>query len=93
MRIGTRSALFVAMLVAMIVGGLFVGPQALRAQTNPTVVITVVDTNSSPVVGVPVYAFNGTTYTNINGATDANGQSDPIAARRKLQLPRRHHHR
>ncbi|MEZ4835225.1 MAG: carboxypeptidase-like regulatory domain-containing protein [Caldilineaceae bacterium] len=74
MRIGTRSALFVAMLVAMIVGGLFVGPQALRAQTNPTVVITVVDTNSSPVVGVPVYAFNGTTYTNINGATDANGQ-------------------
>ncbi|MGB2896118.1 MAG: RHS repeat-associated core domain-containing protein, partial [Anaerolineales bacterium] len=38
------------------------------------VTVTVEDTNGVPKDGVPVYVFDGTTYTNINGTTDINGE-------------------
>ena len=41
--------------------------------TAPTVV-TVLDTNTNPIVGVPVYAFNGGTYANKTATTDINGE-------------------
>ena len=37
------------------------------------VTITVEDTNGDPKEGLPVYAFDGTTYTGYNGTTDVNG--------------------
>ncbi len=43
--------------------------------TGPTVLLTVVDTEGAPLVGVRVYAFDGDTYTNYNRATDENGQA------------------
>ena len=39
-----------------------------------TVAVTVHDTTGQPETGLPVYAFNETTYTGFNGTTDANGQ-------------------
>jgi len=37
-------------------------------------VVTVTNTDASPQQGVPVYVFNGTTYTGFNGKTDADGR-------------------
>jgi YD repeat-containing protein len=37
-------------------------------------VVTVMDSGGSPQAGLPVYAFNGTTYTGFNGTTDADGR-------------------
>jgi len=37
------------------------------------ILISVQDTGGSPKSGLPVYAFNGTTYTGYNGTTDVNG--------------------
>jgi len=36
--------------------------------------VTVEDTNGQPKEGVPVYAFDGSTYTDYHGTTDANGE-------------------
>ncbi len=36
--------------------------------------ITVLNTDGTPQADLPVYAFNGETYKNISGTTDANGQ-------------------
>lgn len=38
------------------------------------VTVTVEDTNGVPKEGIPVYVFDGTTYTNFNGTTDINGE-------------------
>ncbi len=38
------------------------------------VVVAVRDTDSAPGIGLPVYAFSGTTYMNYNGTTNADGQ-------------------
>ncbi len=38
------------------------------------VTVTVEDTDTTPKDGLPVYAFNGTTYTGYNGTTDENGE-------------------
>jgi len=38
------------------------------------VTVTVLDTNGVPQEGLPVYAFDGTTYTGYNATTDANGE-------------------
>jgi PKD repeat protein len=42
--------------------------------TTIPVVVTVEDSGGSPEVGLPVYVFDGTTYTGFNGTTDAAGQ-------------------
>jgi len=42
--------------------------------TTIPVVVTVLDTGGTPEVGLNVYAFDGTTYTNFSGKTDASGQ-------------------
>jgi RHS repeat-associated protein len=53
---------------------------AVPGCSNATVVVTlpvtvtVEDTNGAPKEGVPVYVFDGTTYTNFNGTTDINGE-------------------
>jgi RHS repeat-associated protein len=39
------------------------------------VLVTVQDTDGAAKAGIKVYAFNGTTYTNYSGTTDANGQA------------------
>jgi RHS repeat-associated protein len=36
--------------------------------------VTVSDTDETPKAGLPVYVFNGTTYTGFNATTDINGQ-------------------
>ncbi|PKO16677.1 MAG: hypothetical protein CVU39_07585 [Chloroflexi bacterium HGW-Chloroflexi-10] len=36
--------------------------------------VTVVDSDGTPQVGLPVYAFNGTTYANVSGITDSIGR-------------------
>jgi len=38
------------------------------------VLVSVLDTSGTPKEGLSVYAFNGTTYTDYSGATDASGQ-------------------
>jgi len=38
------------------------------------VTVTVQDTNGTPKAGLPVYVFDGTTYTGFNGTTNASGQ-------------------
>ena len=38
------------------------------------VVVTVLDSMGMPQEGLPVYAFDGTTYTGYHGTSDANGQ-------------------
>ena len=42
--------------------------------TADAVLVTVSDTNSAAVQGVPVYVYSGTTYTNFTANTDAAGQ-------------------
>jgi hypothetical protein len=42
--------------------------------TSLQTVVTVQDTDGVPQAGLPVYAFNGSTYTGYNGTTDATGQ-------------------
>jgi hypothetical protein len=37
------------------------------------VIVSVRDTDSAPGIGLPVYAFSGTTYMNYNGTTNASG--------------------
>ena len=53
-------------------------PGCSIATVNVTlpVTLTVADELAMPQAGVNVYAFDGTTYTSINGTTDANGQVD-----------------
>ncbi|MAT42446.1 MAG: hypothetical protein CL609_08905 [Anaerolineaceae bacterium] len=36
--------------------------------------VTVRDSDGTPLVNLPVYAFNGSTYVNVSAITDANGQ-------------------
>ncbi len=50
------------------------GCLAATITTSIPTLITVLDPNGAPEVGLPVYAFNGTTYTGYNGTTDAAGQ-------------------
>jgi len=38
------------------------------------VVVSVRDTDGAPGIGLPVYAFSGTTYMNYNGTTNVSGQ-------------------
>lgn len=47
---------------------------AITVPQYENVTITVSDTAGIPQVGLPVYAFNGSTYTGFNSTTDANGQ-------------------
>jgi hypothetical protein len=42
--------------------------------TRP-VTVTVLDTDGAPKSGVAVYTFNGSTYSNFSGTTDAQGQA------------------
>jgi RHS repeat-associated protein len=53
-------------------------PGCLDATVVVTVplTVTVEDTNGQPKEGVPVYAFDGTTYTGYNGTTNVDGQVD-----------------
>ena len=39
------------------------------------VVVTVLDTDATPQEGLPVYVFDGVSYTGINGTTNASGQA------------------
>jgi hypothetical protein len=39
------------------------------------VLVTVLDTDGAAKAGIKVYAFNGSTYTNYSGTTNANGQA------------------
>jgi RHS repeat-associated protein len=47
---------------------------ALIEITSP-LVVTVLDTDGTPKVGLPVYAFDGETYTGFNGVTNASGEA------------------
>ena len=38
------------------------------------VLVSVQSTDGTPMSGLAVYAFDGTTYTNYSGTTDVNGQ-------------------
>ncbi len=51
-------------------------PGCLDATVVVTVplTVTVEDTNGQPKEGVPVYVFDGSTYTDYNGTTDVNGE-------------------
>ena len=51
-------------------------PGCLDATVVVTVplTVTVEDTNGQPQEGVPVYAFDGSTYTGFNGTSDASGE-------------------
>ena len=51
-------------------------PGCLDAAVVVTVPVTVMveDTNGTPKAGLPVYVFDGTTYTGFNGTTNASGQ-------------------
>jgi RHS repeat-associated protein len=42
---------------------------------GPTVVVEVADERGDPMPGIPVYVFDGATYTGFNKITDANGQA------------------
>jgi RHS repeat-associated protein len=42
---------------------------------SPIVSVSVLDTDGTAKSGIKVYVFNGTTYTNISGTTNANGQA------------------
>ena len=42
---------------------------------GPTVAVTVADERGDPMPGVPVYVFDGATYTGFNQTTDANGRA------------------
>ena len=64
----------------------FLGGAARMAKIRPApayaplldpaaVVVTVLDTDAVPQQGLPVYAFNGVSYTGINGTTNASGQA------------------
>jgi hypothetical protein len=43
--------------------------------TSNQVVVTVLDTDGNPQSGLPVYAFNGVTYTGYSKTTNSNGQA------------------
>ena len=43
-------------------------------EAGPTVVVTVADERGDPMPGIPVYVFDGATYTGFNQTTDKNGQ-------------------
>ena len=47
---------------------------AISVPQFESVTVTVMDTLGIPQVGLPVYAFDGSTYTGYNSTTDANGQ-------------------
>jgi len=44
-------------------------------RAGPTVLVEVADERGDPMPGIPVYVFDGTTYTGFNKITDANGQA------------------
>ena len=46
----------------------------LTTETGPTVEITVFEGDGQPMVDVPVYVFDGETYTGFNDTTDAEGK-------------------
>ena len=73
----TATRLLMMMMAMFAVGVMF--SHALPAAAAPlaqaeTVTVTVADTNNNPAVGLPVYVFNGTTYTGQNGVSDGSGQ-------------------
>jgi len=50
------------------------GCVAATVETTIPVTVTVLDMGGAPQVGLQVYAFDGTTYTNFSGTTNAEGQ-------------------
>ena len=50
-------------------------PGRALLDSDPGVVVAVADTDGSPREGVPVYAFDGETYTGAHGTTDAAGEA------------------
>ncbi len=51
------------------------GCTAATVTVTVPVTVTVQDTDGTPKAGLPVYAFNGTSYTGYHGTTDADGQA------------------
>jgi len=47
--------------------------QSAPVQQSAGVMVSVQDTDGTAQSGIKVYAFDGTTYKNISGTTDANG--------------------
>jgi RHS repeat-associated protein len=54
-----------------------VRPRMDSASSGP-MVVTVLDTDGTPLAGMPVYAFTGATYTGKHGVTNVNGQANII---------------
>ncbi len=52
------------------------GCESATVEVTLPVTITVLDTDAVPQEGLPVYVFDGTTYTGFNGTTDVNGEMD-----------------
>ena len=52
------------------------GCEAATVVVTLPVTVTVEDGGGAPLDGVPVYVFDGATYTNINGTTDIDGEVD-----------------
>ncbi|CAG0934100.1 partial tRNA nuclease WapA, partial [Thermoflexales bacterium] len=50
------------------------GCTTVAVTTSLLTVVTVQDTDGLPQAGLPIYAFNDSTYTGYNGTTDATGQ-------------------
>jgi len=50
------------------------GCEVATVEVTLPVVVTVLDTDAVPQVGLPVYAFDGSTYTGYTGTSDVNGE-------------------
>ncbi len=51
------------------------GCTAANVTVTIPVIVTILNTNNTPQAGLPVYAFNGSTYTGYNKTTNADGQA------------------
>lgn len=51
------------------------GCESVSIEVTSPLVLTVLDTDGTPKEGLPVYAFDGETYTGFNGVTNAAGQA------------------
>ena len=51
------------------------GCQSAEVLVTTPLLVTVMDTDGAPQAGIPVYAFNGSTYTNFTTKTEASGRA------------------
>ena len=64
-------------------------PGRALLDSDPGVVVAVVDTDGTPQEGIAVYAFDGETYTGAHGTTDAAGEAILELPDGQLPLPGR----